>query len=122
MFRRRRAQDSVGQWRVGRRPERCQPRDGPPPPVFFFLERGIFFVGVDFHDKGFCASAAEGCLFADFGGARNSVRVGQSTGNQVTIGSLDAGALHNVRFEADLRRFDSFRLGDGTNVKGERKA
>ena len=55
--------------------------------------------GVDFHDKGFCASAAEGCLFADFG-----------------------GALHNIRFEADLRRFDSFRLGDGTNVKGERKA
>ena len=90
--------------------------------VFFFLMPAFSFVGVDFQDKGFCASAAEGCLFADFGGAHNSVRVGSSTGNPLTIGSLDVGALHNIRFEADLQRFDSFRLGDGTNVKGERKA
>lgn len=121
MFRRRRAQDSVGQWRVGRRPERCH-ETAHRRQFSFLLSAAFSFVGVDFHDKGFCASAGEGCLFADFGGAHNSVRVGQSTGNQVTIGSLDAGALHNVRFEADLRRFDSFRLGDGTNVKGERKA
>ena len=46
----------------------------------------------------------------------------QVISSRLAIGSLDAGALHNIWFEADLRRFDSFRLGDGANVKGERKA